>query len=42
MDYILSCKRDRLYRGHDLRGLLQCEDHMHTLGVDILYPFEQD
>ena len=42
MDYILSCKRDRLYRGHDLRGLLQYEDHMHTLGVDILYPFEQD
>ena len=42
MDYILSCKQDRIYRGHDLRGLLQYEDHMHALGVDILYPFEQD
>ena len=42
MDYILSCKRDRIYRGHDLRGLLRYEDRMHTLGVDILYPFEQD
>lgn len=41
MDYILSCKRDRIYRGHDLRGLLRYEDHMHTLGVDILYPLEQ-
>ena len=42
MDYILSCSRNRIYRGHDLRGLLQYEDHMHALGVDILYPFEQD
>ena len=42
MDYILSCSRSRIYRGHDLRGLLQYEDHMHALGVDILYPFEQD
>ena len=42
LDYILSCKRDRIYRGHDLRGLLRYEDRMHTLGVDILYPFEQD
>lgn len=40
MDYILSCSRDRIYRGHDLRGFLQYEDHLHTLGVDILYPFE--
>lgn len=40
MDYILACKRDRIYRGHDLRGLLRYEDSMHTLGVDILYPFE--
>ena len=26
MDYILSCKQDRIYRGHDLRGLLQYEE----------------
>lgn len=42
MDYILAYNQGRIYRGHDLRGLLQYEDHLHTLGVDILYPFEQD
>ncbi|WP_209341374.1 recombinase family protein [Flavonifractor sp. AGMB03687] len=42
MDYILACNQGRIYRGNDLRGLLQYEDHLHTLGVDILYPFEQD
>ena len=40
MDYILACKRDRIYRGHDLRSLLRYEDSMHAHGVDILYPFE--
>lgn len=42
MDCILACNQGRIYRGHDLRGLLQYEDRLHTLGVDILYPFEQD
>ena len=40
MDYILACDRNRIFRGQSLRHLLAYEDHLHTCGVDILYPYE--
>lgn len=40
MDYILACDRNRIFRGQSLWHLLAYEDHLHTCGVDILYPYE--